>query len=295
MHASQGPCRAAWAIAALALLITSCQNPESVAKFADESAEAIGKGPAIFADLGDSCFRRHTLDAPLTAAWEPQPPIGDISSCNDLHEQAKALTTESSALQRYFKAMSGLAAFGEPAKKSDSDSASSASSAASSVQTNPSQASTDLSIAAALVNLTGKAILEKQKRSHMVKFLQDADPDVQALTQALQNAIEKQYPQVLTEEQKDTEDHYFAFGKTDARNNPALLYLLNRSYREEMSEIKRRSDAAKAYAQALAKIREGHHALATDTKRVDVKQLEATISAYAADIKSLAAQISKVF
>jgi hypothetical protein len=294
MPVSHGPCRAAWAIAALAVLATSCQNPESVATFADESAAALGKGPAIFEDLSDSCLRRHTLNAPLTPAWGQQSPIGDVSACNELSDQAKALTTVSSALRQYFEAMHSLAAFGETVKKSDVAS-SAAGTAATAAQTPPSAASTSLSVAADLVTLTGRAVLEKQKRSHMEKFLRDADPDVQALTQALQSAIEKQYAQVVTEERKDTEDHYFAYGKTDALNNPALLYLLNRSYREEMREIKRRNDSAKAYADALSKIRDGHHALATDNKKIDVKQLEATVNSYASDIKNLVVEISKAF
>jgi hypothetical protein len=121
--------------------------------------------------------------------------------------------------------------------------------------------------------------------------LQQADPDVAAITDALTQIISNQYQQELKEERDDAGSAYLTFGKTDARSNPALLFLLNRAYIDDMASIDKRQHAAEAYVAALQKAREAHHQLAADASSHDIKKLYAEANTYGGQIEKLAEDV----
>jgi hypothetical protein len=184
-------------------------------------------------------------------------------------------------LQHYFEALHDLAAFGS-AKKDDSSPKKSSAAAKK-----PSTTSKQLQATSDLTQLIGHLTTERYQQSHLIKILRAADPDVAAITEMLEQTASTQYKQELGVEEKDTQDVYFRFGKTDARQNTALLFLLDRSYRDDMDNIAKRRREADAYTAGLSKLREAHHQLTVDAGSHDRKKLFSEAYDYGGQLETL--------
>lgn len=272
-----------------ALLVYSCQTPDAMAKFAQQAADDIAKGPAVFNDLTASCERRTVGNAALRPAWETTDAPAAVSpQCSEFSTQSRPVLADSDALRNYFQALKEVASFGSAGEKS-------ARGGAGGGPKNPPALAENLADASSLAQLTGKLVGERYQRKHLKQIVQQADPDVAAITTALQQIARKQYGDELRLEQEDLTDRFIAFQKKGDADNPAILYSLNYIYRREISDIDQRRASANAYMDALAKVRAGHHELASGNDKLGLKELEAAADRYSAELEQLGNIISKKF
>ena len=268
---------ALFAVVAGSLVLSGCADTQAVADFGDEAAKTAAQGPPIFGDLADSCDARHRINENVRAEWEkPAAPEAEPAPCARLRTQAETARVDSLALRKYFQSVRALALGREPAD--DGDSGGGASSGA---------VGQDLAVAADLNKLAGQLVAERYQQSHLIGVLKQADSDVAAIINALLAIVNGFYQPALKNERADIDLAYLGFGKTDAKNNPALLFLLNRGYRDDMASLDRRRHAAEAYAAGLEKTRDAHHKLAADAASHEFKKLYAEAKDYASQLQQL--------
>lgn len=273
-------------------VISSCQTPDAVSKFAQQASLDVAKGPAVFNDLTDSCNRRVQGDAPITPAWNDPPGSASIAQgCLKYADDAKSLNADSDVLKNYFDALHQVAAFGTT---SADKSGGGGSSGSSSKKATP-EAAKNLQYGSSLASLTGKLLTEHYQRSHLRQIVRDADPAVTAIADALAHTAEKQYSEELQLEQEDLTDHFIAFQNVSSAKNDPALYLLNYVYRNQIADITARRHSEEAYVAAMQKIRDGYHELATGNDKLGLKDLEAEADRYSSELQELGSQIAKKF
>jgi hypothetical protein len=274
-----------------ALLLLSCASPQAVATFASSAEKTMDGGPGLFTDIYGSCVRRHLAMEPLKPIFFPVGPKAvstgatpEPPACAAFLRQGEALAKASNLVSAYFRSVQQLASFNSTTVSGPGAQAASNVAVASGLNL------TQVDSATKLAGLITQAFTERYREGNLKRILTEADPRINALTQAFADVIGKDYAGLLKEEQQTLAAQYQEVGD---RKDPATILLLNRSFGEENSRLNERKAAAQAYVEALAQIREGHHTLATNAKKLTTKDLEAALQNYSDKLTSLLPLIEK--
>ncbi len=284
----------AFFIAAWTLSLSSCTSPAAVAGFADIAQKDLAQGPMIFHDIHDSCVRRHLDAQPITPLFlagigktgAGASPPAENPVCTPFTAQAEALTKASGVLTAYFRAMQQLAAFNTSSVSGPG--AQAAQNAAYAAQLSFVQADS----AGKLAGIILQAFTARYQRSHLTKYLRDADPSISSVTQGFEDISSKDYEGLLHEEQQTLTAEYQKVG--DARNSATVL-LLNQAYADALAELNRRKAVADAYAEALEQIREGHKKLAENADHLTGEKMSVAIQPYTTKLQALLPVLEKGF
>lgn len=272
--------------------LSSCTGPETVSSFSASAQQALSGGPLLFADIHDSCLRRQAVrpSAPVAQAFAPagsknappaEPP--GAAACARFATEGEALTKVSSVVTDYFKAMQKLAGFDVSGVISANESAAENAATAAGLD------STQIESIGKLANLITRVATQGYQHDRLITGLNDADPNIQSITTAL-DTIAKTYIDFLQEEQQTLTAEYQTVGDT---KDPAMLLILNRAYSEDIERIGERRAAANAYRDALKNIREGHHTLTRDAHYMNAKDLSKALQPYTSNLNGLIPILSK--
>ena len=286
--------RAGAACACLVLLtsLASCTSPEGIAALADGAGKALNEGPALFKDIHESCVRRHEDAQPITAIFLPPVIVraseakSEIAACAPFAAEADGLAKASGVLTAYFKAMQELAAFATSSVSGPNEEA------AENAATAANLSLTQIDSIGKLSGLVTQLFTERYQRSHLVKYLREADPSVASITRGFEDIVSKDYAGLLQEEQQTLTAQYQDVG--DVRDT-AILLLLNRAYSEDGDDLNRRKAVASAYVAALQQIREGHHKLAQNADRLNGKSMTVALQPYITQLQALIPTLQKGF
>ena len=265
----------------------SCTPPVAIATFAASAETAISAGPAIFADIHDSCARRQLDEGRLVAKYphagqsQPDDAMPGQSVCASFVPEVKELEHVSFTLGAYFRTMQQLAAFDESKVSVQAKEAGESAGAAAILSLN------QIDSVAKLSGLITRAFTQHYQRGKLIDLLRAADPHVAVVCQALETVLSKDYSGLLDEEERAMKRRY---QRVSGGGNPATVLLLNRAYSEDLVEFQRRRIAANAYAAALKQVRDGHHQLAIDAGRLNDKEIALALAPYISQIQTLVAQ-----
>lgn len=264
----------------------SCTPPASIATFAENANGAIAQGPAVFADIYESCARRQAAEATVAPNYphtergritNPAKP-SDSSVCAAFVPEVKELEDVSSLLSAYFQAIQNLAAFDETSVSGEAEKTGEGISAAAVFSTNQADAVAKLS------ELITRAFTEHYRRNKLKELLIAADPHVATVSHALDGIVSKDYDSLLDEEERAVNRRYRETGVT---NDAAIILLLNRAYLEDKGALQRRRAAAKAYSAALRQARDGHHKLAAGIVQMNNKEISLALQPYIEQLRAL--------
>jgi hypothetical protein len=274
-----------------ALLLDSCVSPQAVASFAGNAEKTFEDGAVLFGDLHGTCERRHAaaavvspifFPAALRAASEGNPP--ELPACAAFAREGEDLTKASAVLSDYFRSMQQLASF-------DSTTVSGPSAqGATSIAGTSGLNYTQVDSVSKLASLLTEAFTERYRQHDLVKILSRADPSIGSLTQAFEDIVAKDYAGLLSEEQRSVAAQYQSVADTKV---PATILLLNRAYLDDLNELNRRKATAEAFVQALRQIRDGHHMLAQNAKRLKAKDLTVALQPFTDKLEGLLPVVEK--
>jgi hypothetical protein len=261
---------------------TSCNSPQGVAEFAASAAQAVEQGPPLFRDLYGTCARAWLDRQPVEPVFKGKQPLEQpASTCARFQSEGDALIADSATLGAYFNAIHDLAAFNTSSAKAPSTTAAA-------------QAASTANLTVSQVNAIGKlgglvtdAATGHYQRSHLSRYLKEANTSVIDAVQAFET-VARDYEGMLDEERRAVRARYQdASGAADT----AVVLLLNHAYAEDMNDLGRRKAAADAYIAALEQVSEGHQKLASSNARKWGPALEP----YTSKLKKLVPQMQKGF
>jgi hypothetical protein len=199
-------------------------------------------------------------------------------ACAVFAKQSEALVRVADVLAAYFRAMQQLASFNTSTISGPGETAAQSAAIAATID------STRAASIGKLAGLITQAFTDRYQRSRLTKYVQEADPRVTSITQALEDVVSKDYEGMLRTERRAVLRRYQDVG--DQTNGPVTL-LLNRAYGEDMTELDKRKASADAFVTALQQIRDGHHALARNANHMDPKQLGVALDPYTGTLDGL--------
>jgi hypothetical protein len=292
--------------------LNSCVSADAVAKFASDAAKSLNQGTAVINDFPESVVRRDCDQNVEKRAFNFTLPeeacvVNSIEQAN--LAQAKKDRDDVIAVQKvlidYFNALQQLAAFG---KASDStgkskDDKSAADSSANKLKTSGKLTSSDeVKAVTTLGDIMVKAFSAGYRNRELSRDLKAADDAVGNVVDALTHIVKDDYmynpnykfdlehsqsaPLLNFEAHRMTEEYMGA----DA--SPILLKI---SWTDRSQELLARNSSANSYVEALAKIKGGHHTLATEPTHLKAQSLVASLQPYISGLESLIPQIQKVF
>lgn len=237
----------------------------------------------MFGDLYESCVRRQSLrpDMPTYPLFVPPgskeaAPKDNpaIDSCSQFQAEGKELTTMSNVLDAYFKSMEQLAGFDTVALGGNVETIAENATTAADLST------TQIESAGKLANLITQLATAGYQRKRLFELLKAADPEVTDVTQAFDQAT-KTYLDLLNQEQQTLAAQYQSVG--DASTG-STLFLLNHAYSQDLDKLQQRRTEANAYLDVTKNIREGHHKLVANEKKLRAKDLSAALRSYISKI-----------
>jgi hypothetical protein len=270
----------------------SCTSLAGVSDFAQTTQLVLVQSSIIFEDIHDSCVRRHKDAAPIGPVFMPakvgesSQPLSESPVCAPFVHQSEGLIQASDVLGAYFRAMQQLASFDTSAVSTASEKAGQNAGFAANFNT------TQADSVGKLAGLVTQLLTERYQRTQLLDLLRKADPAVASVTQALEDVVSKDYEGLLREEQQSLAAEYQNVGDT---RNTAILLLLNRSYADEVNQLSQRRAAAETYVHAMRQIRDGHHQLALNFRRLKAKDLSMALQPYTIRLQGLVPTLQKGF
>jgi hypothetical protein len=263
--------RALW-IVTVGLALASCTTTDEVSKFAANASAALQQGQAVVKDWKQSCVREHLAEAPISEFDSSQESAEKAcASSNGVETDQLAI---SKALGSYFTALSQLAAGTASTAKTNDAPKSLSSSSGCGPQYN------------LILDLVSKWFTKEYTQKKLAE-------DVQA------TVIEREYRKQLTSEQEALRQRYTKFLGHVKRTaelksaEPVVTVLFRDHWDSDVRALATKRAAAAAYAEALHKIRDGHHALAQKSGRFTTRELRGLLGPFTADIQNDLATLRK--
>ena len=264
------------------LVAASCNPPAAVANFASLAGQTVARGGPIYEDIHDSCLRRQADEAHLQPEYLNQDSAENSAApsngaCASLVPSVKEVQQASSVLAGYFRAVQQLAAFDESQVSTQAMHTGASLSTAAVLSSNQADAVSKLS------GLITEVATRHYRRAKLRDIVTEADPHIAAVTEGLETVISKDYAGLLDEEQRAISRRYRLVSRV---NEPATVLLLNRAYSQDVADLERRRQTARAYASALTEIRSAHHDIAQHGAQLGSKQIAMTLQPYISQLEA---------
>lgn len=271
-------------VAAILLVPSGCNTPDSVADFCGASEKALLTTEPIFADLGGSCLREVNLRQEIGSFTV----VDSDPGCAAIQKQADASVATVQLLDDYFAALHALAKFGVAKTGSDANDlaakAAGAFGAGADAQTAVGTIAKFLTTAA-----TGAYQLKSLNRD-----IAQVNTNVAAVTDALVQILQENYlKQGLDDEQKKLTVHYREYAQ--AHPDGTVTLLLDDRWRADRKVLDERRAAAVDAVAALRSIKAGTASLAAHAGSLKAKEIPALLDPYTSQLQDLIPQIQKAF
>jgi hypothetical protein len=290
----------------LAVCLISCASSDAVATFAGAAAKSLDQGTAIFDDMPASVLRRD-CDANIEKREFDFKPaaeacITDAAERNNLGDAKKErddLVAVQKVLIDYFAAMQQLAAFGKTTDsggKSQSSATQAGSAATHLKTTNKLTSSDEVSAVTTLAEIVARVFTAGYRNGQLSRDIAAAEKVVPVVTAALTHIVRTDYmfdpDDPSAHSLLDLEANRMREQYRDAEGGRLLLRI---SWTDRVGKLLARNSSAQSYVEALEKIQNGHHQLATQPTQLKAPGLASALQPYISDLQSLITKIQKVF
>ncbi|MCU1252418.1 MAG: hypothetical protein JWQ49_5447 [Edaphobacter sp.] len=232
--------------AALLLAANGCVNLDDAAGLSQLSDEARVSLPRVSNDVAETCARQNTLFENTPQA--ERPPAQQAQDCKPYQEIADHLANDESILADYFDALGKLASnepMGYDARIEKNVTATGANSSLSANTASAGNAAQ--SILKSLADAASRGYREKQ----LGQLIQQNDPAIQALTQALKKVITVDYALLLSNEELSLDNFYKGPMASAQPTERLTLILVQRQYAHDKLAMQSRKDNIAAYGKVM--------------------------------------------
>jgi hypothetical protein len=244
------------------LAANGCVNLDDAAGLSKLSAEARISLPRVSNDVAVTCARQNTLFENTPSA--ERPPAAQAQDCKPYQEIANHLAKDENVLADYFDALGKLAS-NEPMSYDVVIEANvTATRINSRLAANTATAGNDAqSILKSLADAATKGYRSKQ----LGQLIQQNDPAIQSLTQALKKVITGDYALLLSNEELSLDNFYQGPMASAKPNERLTLILVQRQYSHDETALQHRKDDIAAYGRVMDDIAALHSKLKEEAAR----------------------------
>jgi hypothetical protein len=277
------------AVATFLLALNGCVNLDDAAGLSKLSDEARISLPRVSNDVAGTCARQNTLFENTPPA--ERPPAAQAQDCEPYQEIANHLAKDESVLADYFDALGKLASNEPMAYDATITANVTATGANPSLSANTvSAGNAAQSILKSLADAATKGYREKQ----LAQLIQQNDPAIQSLTQALKKVITVDYALLLSNEELSLDTFYQGPMASAQPTERLTLILVQRQYAHDKSAMQSRKDNIAAYGRIMDDISALHGKLKEEAARKasiveickQVRPLVLSLNAALSDIQS---------
>jgi hypothetical protein len=234
------------ACAAFLLAANGCVNLDDAAGLSKLSAEARISLPRVSNDVAGTCARQNTLFENTPSA--ERPPAARAQDCKPYQEIADHLANDENVLADYFDALGKLASNKPMGYDAVIETNVTATRANTSLAANTATAGNDAqSILKSLADAATKGYRSKQ----LGRLIQQNDPAIQSLTQALKKVITADYALLLSNEELSLDNFYQGPMASAKPNERLTLILVQRQYAHDKTALQHRKDDIAAYGKIM--------------------------------------------
>lgn len=274
------------AMALVLFVCTSCNTPETVAKFCSSAVAAISSTTNVLADLQSSCLREVNANTYVLGSFTPA--ITADPSCTEIATEADASIAAAKLLSEYFGALNSLATVGVSTPSTD------ASNLATKAAAIPGATADQKAAISSLAEDVTKGIMSAYQFRALAQDLPRAKKNVDDVIAALIQVIKANYlDQLLDDEEKKLGNPYKSF--LLQHNSPETVLALDQRWNaDEQTLLARRSSAHDAI-KALQTLQKGFDQLADNASKVKAKDVPGLLSPYVSELQTLIPKIQKGF
>jgi hypothetical protein len=292
MSLAMAPCSLSLRIAAVAmflLALNGCVNLDDAAGLSKLSGEARISLPRVSNDVAGTCARQNTLFENTPKA--ERPPAAQAQDCKPYQEIAAHLAKDENVLADYFDALGKLASNEPMSYDATINENVTDIGANTALSANAAAAGKDAqSILKALADAATKGYREKQ----LGQLIQQNDPAIQSLTQALKKVITVDYALLLSNEELSMDNFYQGPMASAQPTERLTLILVQRQYAHDKSAMQSRKENIAAYGRIMDDISALHSKLKQEAARKasiveickQIRPLALSLNAALSDIQS---------
>jgi hypothetical protein len=228
------------------LALNGCVNLDDAAGLSKLSAEARISLPRVSNDVSGTCHRQNTLFENTPSA--ERPPAEQAQDCKPNQEIADHLAKDESVLADYFDALGKLASNRPMGADAAIDANVTATGANTSLSANTASAGNS---AQSILKALADAATNRYRAKQLAQLIQQNDPAIQPLTQALKKVITIDYALLLSNEELSL-DTFYQGPMAGAKPNERLtLILVQRQYAHDKSAMQSRKENIAAYGKIM--------------------------------------------
>jgi hypothetical protein len=277
------------AVTTFLLALNGCVNLDDAAGLSTLSAEARISLPRVSNDVAGTCARQNTLFE--NTPPPERPPAEQAQDCKPYQEIADHLAKDESVLAEYFDALGKLASNEPMSYDAAIDANVTATGANSSLSANTASAG---NAAQSILKSLADAVTRGYRQKQLTQLIQQNDPAIQSLTQALKKVITVDYALLLSNEELSLDNFYQGPMASAKPNERLTLILVQRQYAHDKSAMQSRKEDIAAYGKIMDDISALHAKLKQESDRKasiveiskQVRPLVLSLNAALSDIQS---------
>jgi hypothetical protein len=257
------------AVAMFLLAINGCVNLDDAAGLSKLSGEARISLPRVSNDVAGTCARQNILFENTPRA--ERPPAAQAQDCKAYQEIADHLAKDENVLADYFDALGKLAS-NEPMSYDATIEANVTDTGANTaLSANTAAAGND---AQSILKSLADAITRGYREKQLGQLIQQNDPAIQSLTQALKKVIAVDYALLLSNEEVSMDNFYQGPMASAQPNERLTLILVQRQYAHDKSAMQSRKENIAAYGRIMDDISALHSKLKQEaTRKVSILEI----------------------
>ncbi|HEX3372849.1 MAG TPA: hypothetical protein VHS13_01495 [Edaphobacter sp.] len=271
------------------LAANGCVNLDDAAGLSKLSADARVALPKVSNDVAGTCARQNTLFENTPAA--ERPPAAQAQNCKPYQEISDHLAKDETVLADYFDALGKLATNQPMGYDAVIEANVTSTEANSSLSRNTAAAGND---AQKILKSLADAATNGYRKKQLRQLIQQNDPAIQSLTQALKKVITVDYALLLSNEELSLGNFYQGPMAGAKPNERLTLILVQRQYAHDTSAMQFRKDDIAAYGKVMDDISALHARLNQEAAKKasiveiykQVRPLVLSLNAALSDIQS---------
>jgi hypothetical protein len=229
--------------------INGCVNLDDAAGLSKLSGEARISLPRVSNDVAGTCIRQNTLFENTPRA--ERPPAAQAQDCKPYQEIADHLAKDENVLADYFDALGKLASNEPMSYDATINENVTAIGANTALSANTAAAGKDAqSILKSLADAATRGYREKK----LGQLIQQNDPAIQSLTQALRRVIAVDYALLLSNEELSMDTFYQGPMASAQPGERLTLILVQRQYAHDKAALQSRKENIAAYSVIMGDI-----------------------------------------
>jgi hypothetical protein len=228
------------------LALNGCVNLDDAAGLSKLSAEARISLPRVSNDVAGTCARQNTLFE--NTPQGERPPAEQAQDCKPYQEIADHLAKDESVLADYFDALGKLAS-NQPMGYDAAIVAN-----VTAIGANPSLSANTASAgnaAQSILKSLADAVTKGYREKQLAQLIQQNDPAIQSLTQALKKVVTIDYALLLSNEELSLGDFYQGPMASAQPTERLTLILVQRQYAHDKAAMQFRKDDIAAYGKIM--------------------------------------------